>query len=68
MGDDDDIKYFSWDIDNKYYSAKVVLCATEKLPLGMPVDGVEAVILHYEPKAILLFKNPKGLSNNYFYH
>ncbi|KAH0548441.1 alpha- and gamma-adaptin-binding protein p34-like [Cotesia glomerata] len=50
MGGDNDIKYFSWNIDNKYYLAKVVLCATEKLPLGMPVDGVEAVILHYEPK------------------
>lgn len=52
LGDDDDVKYFSWDIDNKYYSARVVLCATERLPLRIPVDGIEAVILHYEPKAI----------------
>ncbi|XP_008550501.1 alpha- and gamma-adaptin-binding protein p34 [Microplitis demolitor] len=50
LGDDDDVKYFSWDIDNKYYSARVVLCATERLPLRIPVDGIEAVILHYEPK------------------
>ncbi|XP_063976803.1 alpha- and gamma-adaptin-binding protein p34-like [Diachasmimorpha longicaudata] len=50
LAEDDKAKYFSWDIDNKYYTAQTLLCITHQLPLEIPVDGIEAVILCYDPK------------------
>lgn len=48
-----DVKYFSWNIDNKYYSAKVMLCMTDTIPLGISTDGIEAFILYYTPAVII---------------
>ncbi|XP_034938604.1 alpha- and gamma-adaptin-binding protein p34-like [Chelonus insularis] len=48
--DNNDVKYFSWDINNKYYSAQILLCVTERIPPEIPADSIEAVILHYESK------------------
>lgn len=50
LAEDKEIKFFSWDIDNKYYMAQVLLCTTEKLPLEISAEGIEAVILCYDPK------------------
>lgn len=49
-----DAKYFAWDIDNKYYSAQVMIYAIDNLeiPLEINIDRIEAVILHYTPKVI----------------
>ncbi|KAK0164810.1 hypothetical protein PV328_003384 [Microctonus aethiopoides] len=47
-----DAKYFAWDIDNKYYSAQVMIYAIDNLeiPLEINIDRIEAVVLHYTPK------------------
>uniref|UniRef100_A0A0C9PLM3 AAGAB_0 protein n=1 Tax=Fopius arisanus TaxID=64838 RepID=A0A0C9PLM3_9HYME len=50
LAEDSRVKYFAWDIDNKYYKAQVLLCTTDQLPLELSVDGIEAVILCYDGK------------------
>ncbi|XP_015119728.1 alpha- and gamma-adaptin-binding protein p34 [Diachasma alloeum] len=50
LAEEGKVKYFSWVIDNKYYTAQALLCTTHQLPLEIPVEGIEAVILCYDPK------------------
>ncbi|XP_033230455.1 alpha- and gamma-adaptin-binding protein p34-like [Belonocnema kinseyi] len=45
------LEYYLWNIDNKYYTAQVLLCATQNLPSNISYEGVEALIVHHEPQS-----------------
>lgn len=53
----DDIEYYLWDINNKYYTSQVLLCATENPNINIPTEGVEALLVHHDPQADNADKN-----------
>ena len=46
------MEYYLWNIDNKYYTAQVVVCATQNPPTNISYEGVEALIVHHEPESV----------------
>lgn len=51
LPEDDDrvFEYYLWNIRNKYYVAQVLICTTEKPATDIPVDDVQALIVHHDP-------------------
>ncbi|XP_012276440.1 alpha- and gamma-adaptin-binding protein p34 [Orussus abietinus] len=44
-------EYYIWNIDNKYYTAKVLLCALQNTSIEVDAENVEALIVYHEPEA-----------------
>ncbi|XP_035725095.1 alpha- and gamma-adaptin-binding protein p34-like isoform X1 [Vespa mandarinia] len=51
ISNEDDIEYYLWDIDNKYYTSQILLCATENPCINIPTEGIEALLVHHDPLA-----------------
>lgn len=50
MSDQDDVKYYLWHIDNKYYTSQVLLCTTENPRADVSIEGAQALIIHHDPQ------------------
>ncbi|XP_043274388.1 alpha- and gamma-adaptin-binding protein p34-like [Venturia canescens] len=61
IADSDNLHYYSWTIDNKYYSVRVLLFVTDALTLDTSLDDVEAIIIHHDSKA----ENPTRTLDDY---
>ncbi|XP_015172772.1 PREDICTED: alpha- and gamma-adaptin-binding protein p34-like [Polistes dominula] len=48
---EDDIDYYLWNINNKYYTSQILLCATENPHINIPTEGIQALILYHDPQA-----------------
>ncbi|KAK2579696.1 hypothetical protein KPH14_011043 [Odynerus spinipes] len=57
ISNQDDIEYYLWDINNKYYTSQVLLCATENPDINISTEGVEALLVHHDPQADNADKN-----------
>lgn len=53
----DHIEYYLWDINNKYYTSQVLLCATENSATNIPTEGIEALLVYHDPQADNADKN-----------
>ncbi|XP_043249392.1 alpha- and gamma-adaptin-binding protein p34-like [Colletes gigas] len=51
LSNHDYFEYYLWNIQNKYYRTQVLVCVTENPSPGIPIDGVEALIVHHDPQA-----------------
>ncbi|KAF7991552.1 hypothetical protein HCN44_008923 [Aphidius gifuensis] len=49
VAESNNVKFYTWDIINKYYNAKVMLCVTDNITPEISIDNIEAVLLHYDP-------------------
>lgn len=47
-----------WEIDNKYYKARVMLCTTENPQVKIDPEGVEAVVVYYDGRSVSI--DPKS--------
>ena len=52
LSEQEGVEYHLWNIDNKYYSAQVLLCSTQNPPSNMSYEGVEALIVYHEPQDV----------------
>lgn len=48
LTEDDFLKYYIWEIENKYYKAQVMLCTTDNPLIKIDPEGVEALVIYYE--------------------
>ena len=60
---DNNLEYYLWKIQNKYYSTHVLVCITENPSPDIVVDGIEALILHHDPQADNAEQNLKQWSS-----
>ncbi|XP_012528710.1 alpha- and gamma-adaptin-binding protein p34 [Monomorium pharaonis] len=51
LSEEDEIVNYLWNIDNKYYTSQVLVCAVENLSLTVPVEEVDALIIYHDPQA-----------------
>lgn len=52
LSEEDNVVNYMWDIDNKYYVAQVLICATESITCKLPVEEVNALIFYHDPQAV----------------
>ncbi|KAF3423600.1 hypothetical protein E2986_03950 [Frieseomelitta varia] len=64
LSNQDHFEYHLWNIQNKYYKTQVLICVTENPSQDIPVDDIEALIVHHDPQAILLLGTKVHASNN----
>ncbi|XP_020712409.2 alpha- and gamma-adaptin-binding protein p34-like isoform X2 [Athalia rosae] len=48
LSKDDVIKYYVWDIENKYYKAQVLLCTTDNPLIKIDCEGVEGLVIYFD--------------------
>ncbi|KAH0945839.1 hypothetical protein HN011_011509 [Eciton burchellii] len=41
---------YLWDIDNKYYTSQILIRTIERMPSKLPVEGISALIIYYDPQ------------------
>ncbi|XP_043519749.1 alpha- and gamma-adaptin-binding protein p34-like [Frieseomelitta varia] len=51
LSNQDHFEYHLWNIQNKYYKTQVLICVTENPSQDIPVDDIEALIVHHDPQA-----------------
>lgn len=51
LSNQDDLEYYLWDIQNKYYKTQVLLCVAETPSVNITIEGVEALIVYHDPQA-----------------
>lgn len=49
---EEETEYHLWNIDNKYYTAQILISSMENFPTNISFEGVEAIIVYHEPKAV----------------
>ncbi|XP_043470497.1 alpha- and gamma-adaptin-binding protein p34-like [Leptopilina heterotoma] len=49
LSKEDGMEYYLWNIDNKYYTAQVLISSTQNSLTNILFDGVEALIVYHEP-------------------
>ncbi|KAK9297026.1 hypothetical protein QLX08_009125 [Tetragonisca angustula] len=63
LSNQDHFEYHLWDIQNKYYKTQVLICVTENPSQDIPVDDIEALIVHHDPQAENADQNLKKWSS-----
>lgn len=52
LSEQNDTVDYLWNIDNKYYTSQVMLCTMENIPVSLPMEGVDALIMYHDPQAV----------------
>lgn len=63
LSNQDHFEYHLWNIQNKYYKTQVLICVTENPSQDIPVDDIEALIVHHDPQAENADQNLKKWSS-----